>query len=494
MQERIFGTESEYALLFHTEGQKGLAGLGDEAFLEHLKGVTPLLLQALAAQGQPLAGEFLGNGGRFYIDHGGHPEYATPECRSLRDLVVHEKAGDRLAQTLVESARTFLAQSGRSECLHLFKNNVDAFGNSYGAHENYLVTPAVMPRIPAILPFFVTRQIFAGAGKVCRDASGEAPYRVSQRADFLDRVFSDRTSRVRGIINTRKREIPKYGQNLRLHLIFGDANLSEYALRLKFGTTALVLRLLEEGALDDFPALPHPVQAVKRISARLDAPLGLEGRSGNYTALDIQRLFLEKARQFFSSRRPQPDERKTLALWEATLEGLAGLAVSWTAGVLEDDPADLRRRLDWLLKLWLLNRAQQKHGFGWGDPRSRLLDMKYHDLDPETGLFARCLKLGLTDRLVDDAEVLRAQKEPPRDTRACLRAQIIRCARGKAVEVHVEDWEKINLTTDWQARRNIHFFEGTRKLANRLKIRLEDPFQAEAPEILESVQAFLEHC
>jgi proteasome accessory factor A len=494
LQERIFGTESEYALFFHAEGQKGLAWLGDEDFLEHLKAVTSLLPQALSTQGRPFAGEFLGNGGRFYLDRGGHPEYATPECRAVRDLVIHEKAGDHLAQALVESVRDLLAASGRPAVLHLFKNNVDAFGNSYGAHENYLVTPAVMQRIPAILPFFVTRQIFTGAGKVSRGGAGEAPYQVSQRADFLDRVYSDRTREVRGIINTRKREIPKYGHNLRLHLIFGDANLSEYALRLKFGTTALVLRLLEEGALEDFPVLHHPVQAVKKISARLDALFSLEGKPGKYTALDLQRLYLEKAQGFFSSRRPQPDEIETLTLWETTLEGLDGLAVSWSAGVLEADPGDLRRWLDWLLKLWLLNRAQQQHSFSWNDPRARLLDMKYHDLDAETGLFARCLSLGLTDRLVRDDEVLRAQSEPPRDTRAWLRGQIIRCARGKEVELHIKDWEKINLTTDWQARKSDHFFDRTRRLANRLKIKLEDPFQSEAPEILASVQAFLENC
>jgi proteasome accessory factor A len=449
------------------------------------------LLQALGGQDIPQAGEFLGNGGRFYIDRGGHPEYATPECRSLRDLVLHEKAGDSLAQTLVEAARKSLARDGRPGRLHLFKNNVDAFGNSYGSHENYLAAPCVQERFPAILPFFVTRQIFAGAGKVTRQ---EPHYQISQRADFIDRVFSDRTREVRGIINTRKREIPKHGQNFRLHLIFGDANLSEYALRLKLGTTALVLRLLEEGALEDFPALPQPVQAVKKISRRLDVPLRLEGRPGSYTALDIQRLYLEKAQQFFSSRPPQPEEQETLTLWAETLEGLADLRFSWPAGVLENPPAHLLRRLDWLLKLWLLNRAQEQHGFGWGDPRTRLLDMKYHDLDAETGLFGRCQRLGILDRLVSDGEIYRARCEAPRDTRARLRGLIIGATRGKKLEVAIEDWEKINLTVDWQARRNIHLFDRTRRLVNQLKIRLEDPFRAEAPEIVESVQTFLENC
>lgn len=491
MQERIFGTESEYALVFQPQGQKGLAWLDDEAFLEHLKGMTPLLLQALKGQDIAQAGEFLGNGGRFYIDRGGHPEYATPECRSIRDLIIHEKAGDSLAQALVESARGLLPQDGRTGSLHLFKNNVDAFGNSYGAHENYLVAPGVQERFPAILPFFVTRQIFAGAGKVTRD---EPHYQMSQRADFIDRVFSDRTRKVRGIINTRKREIPQRGQNFRLHLIFGDANLSEYALRLKLGTTALALRLLEEGALDDFPTLPHPVQAMKKISRRLDAPLRLEGRGGSHTALDIQRLYLDKAQQFFSSRQLQPEEQETLRLWAATLESLGALRVSWPAGILEDDPTELRRKLDWVLKLWLLNRAGQRHNFGWLDPRARLLDMKYHDLDTETGLFGRCQRLGFIDRLVGDDEIRRGRTVAPRDTRAQLRGLIIGAARGKELEVVIEDWEKIYLTTDWQARGNVHFFDRTRRLVNRLKIRLEDPFRAEAPEILESVQAFMENC
>lgn len=494
MQERIFGTETEYALFFHTEGQKGLAWLNDEALLDHLKGVTPLMLQALQGLGQPVAGQFLGNGGRFYIDRGGHPEYATPECRSLRDLVLHEKAGDGLVQTLVESARALLEQTGRPESLHIFKNNVDAFGNSYGAHENYLVAPGVLQRFQALIPFLVTRQIFAGAGKVTSAAAGTPPYQVSQRADFIDRVFSDRTSQVRGIINTRKREITKHDQNLRLHLICGDSNLAEYALRLKLGTTALVLRLLEEGALDDIPALPQPVQAVKKVSRRMDAPLSLAGRPGRYTALEVQRQYLEKAQQFFSSRKPQPDEVQTLELWAATLEGLAGLTLSWPAGILEEDPADLRRKLDWLLKLWLLNRTQQRHGFDWLDPRARLLDLKYHDLDAETGLFVHCQGLGLADRLVGDEEISRAWSEPPRDTRARLRGLIIRGAAGKEILVSIEDWEKINLSTDWQARRNVHRFARPARLANQLKISLENPFQSEAPEILESVKAFMENC
>ncbi len=494
MEERIFGTESEYAFFFHSEGQGSLTGLDDEAFLDYLKSLTPFLLSSLRNRDWPQAGEFLGNGSRFYIDRGGHPEYATPECRSVNDLVIHEKAGDRIVQGLVESARGLIAQDGRPGKLHIFKNNVDFFGNTYGAHENYLVAPWVMERIQTIIPFLVTRQILAGAGQVTRRQPRDVPYQLTQRADFIDRVFSDRTSRVRGIINTRKREIPRAGQNLRLHLIFGDSNLAEYALRLKIGTTALVLRLLEEGGLEGFPTLPHPVQAMKRISRHLHCSLKMEGLRGRHTACDIQSLYLERAQRFFSSRKPHPEEVETLALWGRTLEGLARLRISSTAGILEEDPDDLRRRLDWVLKLWLLNRAQQQHGFDWHDPRARLLDIRYHDLDPETGLFERCRALDLAERMVAEKDIIRAQSEPPRDTRAWMRGLIIRSAMGRDVLVFIEDWEKINLMADRRGKKTIHFFDRTSRLVNRLKIRLENPFQAEEPVVLESVKSFVENC
>ncbi|MGQ9921083.1 MAG: proteasome accessory factor PafA2 family protein [Desulfobacca sp.] len=494
MKVRIFGTESEYALFFVSGASPPPCHLSEEHYVNYQKSLAALLLEALSQLNLRRAGEFLENGGRLYIDRGGHPEYATPECRQLRDLLCAEKAGDRLLHQLAVLAEKPLRESGQRGRLRVFKNNLDSCGHSYGAHENYLVAPQVMDRWPQLIPFLVTRQILAGAGRVVPASTEEVPYQLSQRADFIERVYSDRTSGTRGIINTRRRDLPPSGANRRLHLILGDANLADYSWWLKLGTTSLVLRLLEEGALEHFPTLPRPVQALRKISRRLHTSLKMEGQPGRLTAIQIQALYWERAAQHFSSRTLQPEEAATLQLWQQTLEGLRRIQIAPTAGVLEEDPAGLRHRLDWLLKLWLLNRAQAEHGFDWRSPRSQFLDHCYHDLDPGSGLFHRCVHLNLVETLVSEEEILRALREPPQDTRARLRATIIRTARGRAVQLTIPDWEKIHLGQAQPAAPRSHAFDRTRRAVNQLKLHLADPFQADDPDILERVRAFVEKC
>ena len=493
MESRIFGTESEYALFLASGASLLHCPRQEEHYVNLQKALTNLLMEALSQTNLLRAGEFLENGGRFYIDRGGHPEYATPECRGVRDLLCYEKAGDRLLQRLVGLAQDLLRESGQTGRLRVFKNNVDSCGHSYGAHENYLVAPVVADRWPQFIPFLVTRQILAGAGRVAAAGREEIPYHLTQRADCIDRVFSDRTSGTRGIINTRKRELPAAGANRRLHLILGDANLADYSLWLKLGTTALVLRLLEEGALENFPALPHPVQALKRISRNMTTTLRMEGRPGRFTAVQIQTWYLERAAHYFSSRTPQPEEAFTLQLWQEALEGLSQVKIAPQAGVLEDDPAELRHRLDWLLKLWLLNRAQAEHGFDYASPRSQLLDYCYHDLDPDTGLFCRCVRLNFVKTLVAEEEILRALQEPPRDTRARLRAAVIRAAAGLPVQLTISDWETIQLAGTPPRSQPVHAFDRTRRAVRQLKLHLADPFQAEAPDLLEQVRLWVEN-
>ena len=492
MKERIYGTECEYALCYQSEDKETMSQLAGEDLLEYQKGLTTYLLCSLRDKGCPLAGEFLGNGGRFYMDRGGHPEYATPECRSVRDLVAHEKAGDRIVQELVEVARLLMVQQGGSRSLHIFKNNVDLYGNTYGGHENYLVTPWAMKQIRKIIPFLVTRQIFTGAGKVMtRWDPGDVLYQLSQRADFIDRVFTDRTSKERGIINTRKREIPREGQNIRFHIILGDCNMSEYAIGLKIGTTGLVLRLLEAGALNGIPGLSSPVQALKSISRSFNGPLRVEERKQRYTALEIQSMYLEKVQRFFSAHQASGEEDEILQLWASTLEKLKKLKLSSKTWELEEDPKDLKRRIDWILKLWILNRFIKKNGIDWGDMRLKSLDLKYHDLDPETGLFERCQALDLVDRMLDEEEIRRAQSAPPRGTRAWTRGMIIRNTMDKNVEVRIEDWEKINIRGQRHPG-NIHFFDRHRRMVNALGIKLEDPFEADNLSVLKKVEHFVE--
>lgn len=491
MQTRVFGTECEYALYCSPEAGEPKPHRDYESILEHLKGFTPFLVASLKEMGTPFCGEFLGNGGRFYIDRGAHPEYATPECADVRDIVSHEKAGDRIVQGLVARAGPLTADAGRARKLLLFKNNVDSFGTTYGSHENYLVEPAAMENIRFIVPFLVTRQIFSGSGKVSTPATpGESPFQLTQLADFIDRVFSDRTSQVRGIINLRKREIPRHGQNRRLHILVGDSNMSEYALGLRAGTTALVLRLLEEDSLENLPALASSVQAIKDISRHFDCPVELEDRRGRYNALDIQTIYLERVHRFFKDRQPSRSEEEILKLWGVTLAGLKALKMSPERWILEDDPQDLRRKIDWILKLWLINRAQHNNGLDWWDHRLRILDLRYHDLDAGSGLFHRCQELGLVDRMVDEQEIRKAQVEPPRNTRAWMRGSIIQHVWGKNVEAIVKNWECIHIVARPKGRLSAHPFDRHRRMVNRLEIKMEDPLLAEDGCQLDKVREF----
>jgi proteasome accessory factor A len=478
--------------MYCPEGKQGRECLTDRVVLERMKELTPLLVTSLASKGYASAGEFLGNGGRFYIDRGGHPEYATPECRTLKDLVAHEKAGDRILLDLMVGARTLLAAGGKGGNLRVFKNNVDSFGTTYGGHENYLVTPLAMENIRSLVPFLVTRQIFTGSGKVIpQHADSTSPYQLTQRADFIDQVFSDRTSEVRGIINVRKREIPREGQNRRLHIIVGDSNMSEYAIWLKIGTTSLVLRLLEEGALDDMPVLSSPVRALKAISAGFNCPIGLKGHTRRSTALDVQRLYLDKARRLCECSDMSRDEAEILEQWELTLDGLENLEIALQTGTLVADPCNLKSKLDWVLKLWLINRVQREKGIGWDDHRSKLTDLFYHDLDPESGLFNRCRQLQLVERVLDDEAIGRAQYQPPPDTRARIRGMIIQSSEGKNVEVVVENWEVVKIAANPDKNRSEHPFRRLYRMSNRLDVRLLDPFVAQDASLTGEVEAFL---
>lgn len=493
MRERIFGTECEYALAYHSNGSTRIAQLDEEDLLDYLKGLSVLLFSSLKRIGYPMAGEFLGNGGRLYIDRGGHPEYATPECLCIEDLIAYEKAGDRIVQELAVLARPLIARSRATRKLHIFKNNVDFYGNTYGGHENYLISSKAAEDIRRIIPFLVTRQIFTGTGRVLtRREAGGASYQISQRADFINRTFSDRTSKVRGIINTRKREIYRQGQNRRLHIIVGDSNMSEFAIGLKIGTTALVLRLLDEGELDGVPTLTSPVKALKSISRSWNSDFRLEGCKGRLTALDIQSIYLETVRRFFASHYPTQEEARIIALWEKILEGLSRLKVSKRNWTLEDDPDRLRRKIDWILKLWLLNRYGNMVDLTVNDRRLRLLDFKYHDLDPATGLFAKCEALGLVDRMVDDDTICRAQTRPPGNTRARIRGAVIRSTMNKNIEVQIEDWEKINLRAKRRQAGIAHPFKHQKGIGNHLGIRLDDPFKALDSSILEKIERFVD--
>jgi hypothetical protein len=488
LHQRIFGTECEYASVYHRLGPCADNDQCTDNLEEYHKKIAGRLMAGVNVLGIPIAGEFLGNGGRLYVDRGGHPEYATPECRSIADLVAYEVAGDRIVRDLAGT----LHGPDDPVRLHLYKNNVDFYGHTYGGHENYLISRLGMDQIGHLLPFLVTRQIYAGAGKLMTSSlTGAFGFQISQRADFFNCTYSDRTSEIRGIINIRKREITRADQSRRLHMIIGDSNMSQYAIGLKIGTLSLMLRLLEEGILDPEFELDSPVKALKAVSHDLNAGLKIRhnGRWVEYSALDIQSICLEKALKFYAANRPGPEEAQWLEAWGQVLEGLAGLEVHLDEVALESDPADLKRKVDWILKLWLLDRSRSK---GADQRQLKKLDFNYHDLNPATGLYERCLGLDLVDRLIPESDITRARSVPPHDTRAHLRGMVVQNAFGKNVAVEIENWERIRvraLNTDSKAR---HCFNLVKCEVNSLGIGLEDPFQADNSQAMENFRGFLE--
>jgi len=388
----------------------------------------------------------LPNGARLYTDHA-HPEYSTPECRSARDAVASEKAGEAILLEALRLARDALPDPETG----LFKNNTDHQGHSYGSHENYLLDAAAHEvclvqspgrAVEGLVPFLATRQLLAGAGKGGGDGAGGVGrgYQVSQRADFMEAVFGLATTHSRALINTRGEHHADPRRFRRLHLILGDANLCEVASYLKIGTTQIVLRMLEDGALPGGWALRDPVDAVRRISRHWDDPVELtDGRTA--TALEVQEQYLAAARAYATrgDLADAPETERILDLWAEVLHGLERLRLSEDLEIL-DDPGGLARRLDWVLKLWLLNRYRRGKGAGWDHPYLKTLDLQYHNIDRERGLFYHLQGQGLVERIVDDAEVARLVAEPPADTRAYFRG---RCIGKYAAEMRFVNWEAV---------------------------------------------------
>jgi proteasome accessory factor PafA2 len=385
----------------------------------------------------------LPNGARLYTDHA-HPEYATPECRSARQVLACDKAGERLLRI----GLTLLQDTLPGVHIYLYKNNTDSQGHSYGCHENYLMAAATHEdyfvtapekALRALIPFLVTRQVFAGAGKIVREATGPA-YRISQRADFMEKIFGLQTMYARSLINTRQEHHADPERFRRLHLILGDANMCEFAALLKIGSTQLVLQMLEDGAFTPDLTLSDPIDAVKRIAMDFAAPIALaDGRS--MTAVDIQREYLAAAMAYQPSDAAHriPDDGFILDCWATALDGLARLRLTPDLGI-EDDPMELRRRLDWVLKLWTINRYRQGKGRHWGDPQLGVLDLQYHNIDPGEGLFYSLQEQGFVEQMLNDAAIQRHERHPPEDTRAWFRGK---CIEKFAPEICLLNWEVV---------------------------------------------------
>jgi proteasome accessory factor PafA2 len=379
-----------------------------------------------------LVNAVLTNGARYYVDHA-HPEYSTPECYDAREVVVWDKAGERiLARSMDAAARNL--PNGQGIVVH--KNNSDGKGNSYGTHENYLMDRSVpfAKIVQHVMPHFVTRQLYCGAGKVGTEAATtggvEVTFQLSQRADFFEEEVGLETTLKRPIVNTRDEPHADAQKYRRLHVIVGDANLAEVPTLLKVGTTAIVLSMIEDDAFGDKDfTLAAPVAAIRRVSYDLSLSEPLELADGRrMTALEIQWELLDLARKYAEDRGleavGEPVGADVLRRWEAVLSAL------------ESDPMSLSKTLDWVAKYRLLSAYVERDGLSWSDPKLAAMDLQYHDVRPERSLYAR---LGL-ERVVTEDEVLSAISEPPTTTRAYFRGK---CLQRWASSIAAANWDSL---------------------------------------------------
>ncbi|MCC6442543.1 MAG: proteasome accessory factor PafA2 family protein [Armatimonadetes bacterium] len=386
--------------------------------------------QAQLPRDQERSDRVLQNGARLYNDHG-HPEYATPECRSLKQLAAHDRAGERI---VLECARR---RSSAGRIVSLYKNNTDYHGSSYGCHEGYLMKRDVpFDNIMAVaLPFLVTRQIYAGAGKVGVEQKNsfdlDAPYQISQRADFFSVEASVDTLHNRPIVNTRDEPHATSRHYRRFHVIVGDANLSEYATAMKVGTTALMLSLVESGWTPPL-RLKNPVLAIKQISRDQSLLWHVDlDDNRSIRAVDIQRLYREEAARRFRGEDDETDW--ALSEWERLLDAL------------ESDPMALADRLDWVAKRALLESFIASEGLSWEDPLIQSLDLEYSNVDPDQGLYHGLEQSGEMLRLLSDEDIEEAVAHPPADTRAFIRGESV---RRFAASIAAIGWGKVIFKTE----------------------------------------------
>ncbi|MBM4122260.1 MAG: proteasome accessory factor PafA2 [Nitrospira sp.] len=411
-----------------------------------------------------LLNKLLSNGGRLYVD-GAHPEYSTPECTNARELVAFERAGERIMAACLRA----LATARGGDKFLLYKNNSDGKGNSYGYHENYLIARSVsFDRIVQVLvPFLVTRQIYAGAGKVgAENQTRPAEYQISQRADFFECLVDLNTMIKRPIINTRDEPHADPAKYRRLHVIVGDTNMAELSTYLKVGTLAIVLEMIEAGV--DFPRLDleDPVRAIKDVSRDLDMKATLKLFDGRVTsAIGIQRAYLKTAMDYFACHELTQVTKDVLVRWEEVLDKL------------ERDPMLLVRELDWVAKRQMIQSYMDRKGCGWNDSRVLLLDLQYHDVRPDKGLFYTLERSNLIDRLVQDVEILRAEQNPPTGTRAFFRGH---CLKKFPRQVYAGSWTSILLDVGNTTIKKIPLMEPLRGTESLTRELLEGSDSAES--------------
>ncbi len=451
MERRIFGIENEYGVTCTTQGQRRLTP--DE--------VARYLFRRVVAWGRS-SNVFLGNGARLYLDVGSHPEYATAECDSVRELVIQDKAGERILEGLVEDAQSRLRDDGVDGEIFVFKNNTDSAGNSYGCHENFLYSrTGDFQRVSDMfIPFLISRQIICGAGKVVATAHG-ASFAVSQRADHIWEGVSSATTRSRPIINTRDEPHADAERYRRLHVIVGDSNMSETTTLLKVGSADLVLRMIEQGIVMRDLTLENPIRAIRTMSHDPTGRATVRLANGReLSALDLQREYFDKARDFVDREGVvSPDTKQVLDLWGRALDAIGS-----------GDLDAVGHEIDWVIKYRLIERYRAKHGLALGDPRILQLDLAYHDINRSRGLFYLLQKHGRAARVASDIEIFEAKVRPPQTTRAKLRGDFIRAAQAHGRDFTV-DW--VHLKLNDQAQRTVLCKDPFRAVDERVERLME---------------------
>ncbi|MFJ3280510.1 Pup--protein ligase [Streptomyces halstedii] len=447
MDRRIFGLENEYGVTCTFRGQRRLSP--DE--------VARYLFRRVVSWGRS-SNVFLRNGARLYLDVGSHPEYATPECDNVNELVTHDKAGERILEGLLVDAERRLHEEGIAGDVYLFKNNTDSAGNSYGCHENYLVARhGEFSRLADILiPFLVTRQLICGAGKVLQTPRG-AVYCVSQRAEHIWEGVSSATTRSRPIINTRDEPHADAERYRRLHVIVGDSNMSETTMLLKVGATDLVLRMIEAGTVMRDLTLENPIRAIREVSHDITGRRKVRLASGREaSAIEVQREYYEKAVDFVERRGIRTGTvDQVLELWGRTLDAVEA-----------EDLDRIGTEIDWVMKYKLIERYRAKHNMTMSNPRVAQIDLAYHDIHRRRGLYYLLERKGQAARICNDLKIFEGKSVPPQTTRARLRGDFIRRAQEQRRDFTV-DW--VHLKLNDQAQRTVLCKDPFRSVDDRVE-------------------------
>jgi proteasome accessory factor A len=447
MDRRIFGLENEYGVTCTFRGQRRLSP--DE--------VARYLFRRVVSWGRS-SNVFLKNGARLYLDVGSHPEYATPECDNVTELVTHDKAGERILEGLLVDAERRLHEEGIAGDVYLFKNNTDSAGNSYGCHENYLVARhGEFSRLADVLiPFLVTRQLLCGAGKVLQTPRG-AVYCVSQRAEHIWEGVSSATTRSRPIINTRDEPHADAERYRRLHVIVGDSNMSETTMLLKVGATDLVLRMIEAGTVMRDLTLENPIRAIREVSHDITGRRKVRLASGREaSALDIQEEYYSKAVDFCERRGIRTGViDQVLDLWGRSLEAIG----SGDLGLIDQE-------IDWVMKYQLIERYRSRNNITMSHPRIAQIDLAYHDIHRRRGLYYLLERRGQAARVCNDLKIFEAKSVPPQTTRARLRGDFIRRAQEQRRDFTV-DW--VHLKLNDQAQRTVLCKDPFRSVDDRVE-------------------------